>query len=327
MNYEIQDCIDAGTEYCPCHLAESGDCILCSQLSGKCFCDCKNWKGVCIYQEYIWNGNKAKEERKGTLVPILEKKIIENKVIIFKIAVSHKIAQELQHPGSYVFLRNPSTNIYYDVPISIMDSNIEENYIKVAVEIKGVKTKNISKLIAGDQIILRAPYWNGVLGLKNLFMTKNSCALIVMRGIGEAPSIPVIKKLSSNNNKIIALIDKNPYNNIFVMKYLKKYDVEIIECNTLKNGELPEEFKKILQELIGKNRIELIHCDGPDILIKKMLELYDDKIRFSCCNNAKMCCGEGVCGTCSLRYKNHNVKRLCKYQIDPKYLFNGRRLV
>ncbi|NFG18899.1 sulfide/dihydroorotate dehydrogenase-like FAD/NAD-binding protein, partial [Clostridium botulinum] len=49
MEYEIKDCIDAGSEYCPCHLAETGDCILCSQLSGKKFCDCINWKGVCIY--------------------------------------------------------------------------------------------------------------------------------------------------------------------------------------------------------------------------------------------------------------------------------------
>lgn len=47
MDYEVIDCIDAGTEFCPCHLAEEGECILCSQLHGKCFCDCVNWKGVC----------------------------------------------------------------------------------------------------------------------------------------------------------------------------------------------------------------------------------------------------------------------------------------
>lgn len=74
MEYEIKDCIDAGSEYCPCHLAETGDCILCSQLSGKKFCDCINWKGVCIYQEFIWNGKKAKEERETYLGKIIKKR-------------------------------------------------------------------------------------------------------------------------------------------------------------------------------------------------------------------------------------------------------------
>ena len=48
MFKETIDCIDAGSEFCPCHLAESGECILCSQLQGSHFCDCLNWKGVCI---------------------------------------------------------------------------------------------------------------------------------------------------------------------------------------------------------------------------------------------------------------------------------------
>ena len=28
MFKETIDCIDAGSEFCPCHLAESGECIL-----------------------------------------------------------------------------------------------------------------------------------------------------------------------------------------------------------------------------------------------------------------------------------------------------------
>mgnify|MGYP000921887947 CR=1 FL=1 len=56
MIKERMDCIDCGTEYCPCHLAESGECIMCSQLQGECFCDCVNWKGVCVYQELFNNG-------------------------------------------------------------------------------------------------------------------------------------------------------------------------------------------------------------------------------------------------------------------------------
>lgn len=327
MNYEFQDCIDAGTEYCPCHLAESGDCIICSQLSGKEFCDCINWKGVCIYQEFMWNGNKAREERKSIPCIIINKDIIDDKVAVFTISVSHKLAQSLQRPGSYVFLRNPNSNIYYDAPISIMDVNIEDNTIKLAVEIKGIKTKTLNELKVGEDILVRGPFWNGVLGLKNLLKLRDSTALVVMRGIGQAPSVPVLKKLKANNNKIIAIIDKKPYTDIIIRNYLNEYSADIIESETLSSGELSNELKATINNLIQNNKISLIHCDGPDILIFKLLEFVNDSAEFSCCNNSKMCCGEGVCGTCSLRYKNHVVKRLCKYQFDPKHLFASRRFV
>ena len=64
MIKEAVECIDLGTEYCPCKLAEQGQCLICSQCQGECFWDCLNWKGVCVYQELYNNGNKAKEGRK-----------------------------------------------------------------------------------------------------------------------------------------------------------------------------------------------------------------------------------------------------------------------
>ena len=70
MFKETIDCIDAGSEFCPCHLAESGECILCSQLQGSHFCDCLNWKGVCIYQELYNYCIKAKEQRKSYTVNV-----------------------------------------------------------------------------------------------------------------------------------------------------------------------------------------------------------------------------------------------------------------
>lgn len=327
MKYEIVDCIDAGTEYCPCHLAETGDCILCSELCNKTFCDCINWKGTCIYQEFIWNGNKAKEDRKSYLCKIVNKTIIDDKLLVISIEASQDLIQPLVHPGSYVFLRNPNFNEYFDAPISIMDIDSDNNKITFAIEVNGVKTKKIEELNIEDNIVVRGPYWNGVLGLRNILKASKGNSIIIARSIGLAPMLPVLKKLYNNENKITVIIDKAEYKEIFTKEYLKKYNIELIESSTFEAGELTNQFKNLLLDLIKEKNPNLIHCAGADILIFKILELLGDEYNCSCCNNAKMCCGEGVCGACTVRFKGHIIKRLCKLQVEPKYLFEGRRLI
>ncbi|ACQ53522.1 putative oxidoreductase with a FAD-binding domain protein [Clostridium botulinum] len=243
------------------------------------------------------------------------------------ISLSHKLCQQLVYPGSFVFLRNKNDSGFYDAPISIMDVDTEENFIKVAIEIRGVKTKTIASLNKNDDIWVRGPFWNGVLGLKNVYMTKDGTSLLISRGIGQAPLVPVMKKLYSNGNKIIAIIDNSGYENILIKNYLELYNAEIIELNTLKAGELTEELKDKLKEILDKEDINIIHCSAQDIIIYKLVEFLDGKVPISSSNNAKMCCGEGVCGTCTVRYKGHIVKRLCKVQTEPKYVFRERRLI
>jgi NAD(P)H-flavin reductase len=327
MKYEIIDCIDAGTGYCPCNLAETGDCILCSELSSKTFCDCINWKGTCIYQEYIWNGNKAKNGRKHYLCTIVGKKKIDNKLIILIIKVPYDLTQSLVHPGSFVFLRNPSCEEYFNAPISIMDIDTLNNTITVAIEVIASKTKKIDELNKNQSILVKGPYWNGVLGVRHVLNAKKGNSIIIARAIGLAPMIPIMKKLCTNGNNVTLILDKAEYNENFVEDYIKLYNVKVIECSTFNCGELTNDLKKILQNTINKDDINLIHCSGADILIYKIMEYLGDGFNYSCCNNAKMCCGEGVCGACTARFKGHIVKRLCKLQVDPKYIFEGRRLI
>lgn len=325
MNYEIRDCIDAGTEYCPCHLAETNDCILCSQLSGKNFCDCINWKGVCIYQEYIWNGNTAKKERKNYLCNVINKQNVNEGTSIFTIKVTHKLASDLIYPGSYIFIRNPQCMQFYDAPISVMESNTEENQIKVAVELNGTKTRSINQVSEGEKVLIRGPFWNGVLGLKNIYKTKNSKVLVVLRGIGQAPAVQVIKKLYSNANEITVVVDKGQYDDIFVKEYLDKYSCKVVECKIMDKGKLTTQFKELLQSALKKQEFNLIHCAGPDKLSYEIINIINDLVLFSCCNNGRMCCGEGICGSCTVKTNDHKLRRLCKLQTDPGYILKGRR--
>ena len=330
MIREKSNCIDCGTEYCPCKLAESGECIICSQLQGKCFCDCLNWKGVCIYQELYNNKGKAKEGRQTYSLKVIDVNEVDKDVVIIKFIAPHKLAIDLAKPGSYIFVRTDENN-YFDIPISILESDIDKNIIAILVEIKGIKTKKLKEIKLNADIVLRGPYWNGVFGLDDLQKQKENNVLVLARGIGIAPMMPVIRKLVQNNNKIELFIDKASYKDIIVEEYLKKYEIVPNEVSLLANGKLTDEAKYIVKKVIEEKDIKFVHVAGADILTSNVIEYLDyigkNKMPMSCCNNFKMCCGEGICGACTVRYSGHRVRRYCKFQTDPRSIQEGRRYI
>ncbi len=329
MIREATDCIDAGSEFCPCKLAENGECIICSQMHGECFCDCSNWKGVCIYQEFFNNGMKAKEGRDKYPCKILDIKNYDNSVIVLKFKTVHKLILDLVKPGSYIFIC-PDEDKYFDMPISVLESNITENSITVAVEIRGIKTKKLLEFNIGDKIYIRAPYWNGIFGIKNIEKQNKSKCLVLGRGIGIAPMVPVIRKLILQGCSIETFVDYGGLKKGFLDEFLEKYNVKNVSKSMLEKGELSKECKDIINKSI-ENEVLYIHIAGADILTLKVIEYLDslnrNDILLSCCNNFKMCCGEGICGACTARYKGHKVKRFCKVQTDPRSIFEERRLI
>ncbi|MGL4569669.1 MAG: sulfide/dihydroorotate dehydrogenase-like FAD/NAD-binding protein [Clostridium sp.] len=329
MIREATDCIDAGSEYCPCKLAEMGECILCSQMHGECFCDCLNWKGICIYQEFFNNGMKAKEGREKHCSEIIELSNYSDEVLLIKLRIDHKLAVDLINPGGYIFLCPDSDN-YFDTPISIMESDVKENSLTVAVEVRGIKTKRLLSYKVGECLNVRGPYWNGVFGLKSIEKQNGTNCLVLARGIGLAPMMPVIRKLSNQGCRVNIALDKGVFKSGFILDHITKYNTNIEEGNLLECGKLSDFGKNIILQKL-KEGVNYIHIAGADILTFDVIEYLDSinrkDVLLSCCNNFKMCCGEGVCGACTARYKGHKVKRFCKVQTDPRSIFEERRLI
>ena len=215
--------------------------------------------------------------------------------------------------------------------LSILDANIDTNIISIMIEIRGVKTKKLLEIKEGGNITIRGPYWNGVFGVKNIKKQKDSNVIVLARGIGMAPMLPVIKKLKENNNQVTVILDKAPFKDIYVTDYLEALEVVPQEMNLIDKGELSAEAKVSIKSLIKYNNINLIHIAGADILTFKVIDYLDElerkDIYLSCCNNFKMCCGEGVCGSCTTRFSGHRVKRFCKVQANPRDIFEGRRFI
>ncbi|WP_132241515.1 sulfide/dihydroorotate dehydrogenase-like FAD/NAD-binding protein [Marinisporobacter balticus] len=321
MSTERLECIDAGSEYCPCYLAQTNECITCSHLQGEDFCDC-NWRGVCIYQEFYWCSNKKKDQREVIKGKIIEKKMVHEEIMILKIAVTKTLARQLKHPGAYVFLRDWQSPHFFDVPMSIMDADEQKGEIYIAVQIIGAKTKAL--LACEDKILVKGPYWNGVLGLKNLKSTKKEKVLLVSRGIALAPSVLALKHLLKNKNKITFVIDPGKLHAVFIKNYIKDLNIETVELNLKEEKGL-----KHLEKIIKTGNYDLVYSAGSDRFHKRVenqINQLDEKVKFVITNNSKMCCGEGVCGACSCKTKNGTIVKMCKTQLEVREALEGGKV-
>jgi NAD(P)H-flavin reductase len=211
-----------------------------------------------------------------------------------------------------------------------MNCDIENDIITIAVEIRGIKTVKLLEIKLNDNIVIRGPYWNGVFGIKNILAQKQGKSLILARGIGLAPMIPVIRKLTSQGNELQVVIDKSSFEVNFAEEFLEEYKVQASENSLLDKGNLSDHAKVIIKDALSGG-VNYIHLAGADILTYNVINYLDEigrnDVSLSCCNNFKMCCGEGICGACTARFSGHRVKRFCKEQADPRSIFEGRRYI
>jgi len=314
------ECIDIGSDYCPCYLAELNECIVCSQLQGKKFCDC-NWKGVCVFQEFVWAKWKAKAKRDTIVSNIIDKQKINENLFILTLSVPNKMARDLNEPGSYVFLRNELSPSFFDTPMSIMYADEINGFVKVAIQINGPKTSLIN--LSEKRVCIRGPYWNGLFGHKYIKGLKNSKCLVILRGIAQVPGVIVINKLYRNNNKITVIIDKGKTGQFFISQYLDQLNLNIITADILS-----EEGQEILKNAIADNDLKLIYSGGSDeqhLNILNYMDLYNNEAYLAVSNNNTICCGEGICGSCEVQIDGQKV-RSCKVQFDVKRAIERRIL-
>lgn len=305
MDFKQWKCVDAGSDYCPCYLAEENECLTCTQLRGKSYCDC-NWQGVCIYNDFQFLQNQRKDTRTIKEFPILSSQVMDD-TIILSVQVTKYLARLLKQPGSYVFIRNKHSNSYFDVPISIMDADEEKALIKLAIEVRGVKTK---KLLNNDNtIMVRGPYWNGIFGLDHLKTTKNAKCLIWARGIAQAPLILPIKQLLKNNNDVDIIVNKRPHEINFLKDYFKSNILKEVDINS-------DEASIYCRQLMKENNYDLVIIGGSDNLQNKITRAIQgmNNVKIVTTNNNAICCGEGICGACSKKDESGIWIKTCKAQ-------------
>lgn len=339
MTYMNRFCADAGTVNCPCPLAETRDCLVCSRLSGKECCDCR-WTGVCVYNEYVQNDQMVRTKRENIKVPVIKKICYDNDVVVMTLGVPKGFALEAALPGSFVFVNVQGGTAFSNVPVSVMMSDSEKNTIYIALKIISSKTKAVAS--AEDFLFVRGVYRNGLLGkgLTGMYEDVKRCAansrkllkgsgedtaaphwLVVTKGIGFAPAVNLLK-WAGGRVKIHMAVDTEKINKEIISDCMieaadiknSNTEIEYVSLTALKEEALNSERSlKDPEESNNAADFERVIIFTSDFYIKKIMdyiEVSDDKVVFS--NNFRMCCGEGICGACGHIDSSGMFSKMCK---------------
>ena len=321
-------CSNYASDTCPCVLAENGHCIVCPMCRGEDFCDCPDTVSFCILQELKNNGGHAKKPHEAIPCSVVHVKKYGDVLRLIRLRIPEGDHSAFRRLGCYVFVR-VNENPYFDVPISVLNDGYDSDTIGLLIEIRGIKTGYFSDIGKGDTVYLRGPYYNGLQGLRNVSGFHDGKALVLCRGIGFLPSVQVIETLRSHNNELTVYLDPSRFDRHILDLFNDLFEIQawnIRICD--EKGELTEACVGIIEDAI-KNGTGLIHLGLSDYLIGKCGKVIEEQkyeAALSFINNAHICCGEGICGACTVNIGPNRIIHHCKDQFtldEAKKLLGG----
>lgn len=311
MTYRNSICADAGTSNCPCVLAETGDCLVCSRLAGEKSCDCC-WTGVCVYNEYIQNDRVVRGRRTNITVPVLKKIRYGSDLMVMVLRVSKGFALQAMEPGSFVFVNSPSESDFFNMPVSVMKVDVENERLYIALKVISGKTKKVAD--ASELLQLRGVYRSGLLGKGAEYLQddrkKDGSWLLITKGIGFAPAVNLIEWAGGRVN-IDMMVDMEKITEEMVEDCLRDCIESAGGRLNIRRSSLQDQMNTFTPEKAADyDRIIILASDYYIRTIAERMEVPAHKLVF--CNNFRMCCGEGICGACSHVDTQGRVSKMCK---------------
>jgi len=333
----MNNCVDAGSENCPCFLAVTGDCLVCSRLQGKDFCSCQ-WSGVCIYNEFVQANRNVNNPRKDFEAPIAQKIFYKDDLVVYVLDVGKGFALKAERPGSYLFIKRSGGGSFYDIPISVMKSDPEKGQIHIAVKIISTKTKTL--LAEQEKLSVRGPYRNGVHGITSIINKrgKNQKTLIIAKGIGIAPGILALQSLRRKGS-VDMVVDTEKISTALIEDYLEGKPAASPAVSAQSAGERRNATGAVqylsLSDKDAESRLIRLMKEGQyDNVILLASDYYIERLGriirktlpdadLAVSNNFRLCCGEGLCGSCTVDTAAGETIKMCKCQLKGEELLGG----
>ncbi len=305
-------CIDAGSKFCPCILADTGECLSCSILRGEEQCDCRDWRGVCILNEYRFNRRRSRGPRPEQAVQVLAAHRLAPTVVKLVVEAPEDFDEEWTMPGAFVMARPVGSSQYYSTPICIFKAlDQEPSLLELVIQEKGVKSKAL--LQPQPRILIRGPYYNGWFGYKAVKTTANAQVIMVVRGIGQAPALKMAAELLRTGNELLVYLDPGSTEVAFIADELVKMGAMVRIVNLLEERSYRE-----MEQMLREQQIALVVSAGADIQHSRLAELIKrtgSQASIVLTNNHAMTCGEGICGACMIKVASGEEVKTCKSQL------------
>ena len=312
-------CVDIASEYCPCYRGVVGECLVCSILQGADECDCL-WQGVCVLLNYR-RVLTAPRTRTEVCLPVVDHQVISAELVRLTLQVDRGILPLLRFPGTYIFARPAGSPTFSSAPYCVMDTFDDPPTITTVVRRVGPK----SRMLANDaseanQVIVRGPFWGGILGREAIARSEQSETLVLGYGIGQVSVVKVVEYLLRRDNRVTAIVDDDKTPGLNISSKLQACGCFV---GNARLGREPGE--RFLQELLRDDCFDLIYAAGPDWLygllfrLKRELGLTFD---LAVSNNHVLCCGEGLCGSCHTSLADGGEVPMCKCQPGPDELYD-----
>ena len=308
MNYI---CGDRGTEHCPCPLMESGQCYTCTMASkGYCSCEEKaGWQGTCPYSQYQQGGGHWKGTGQQTAAfRILGKTSFAPDLAVIRVEVSPGLAEKCQRMGTYMM----AERLGWRTPLSVLRSRIEvrdgmvRGMLEFLVKSAGVKTQALLRDgEEGGVWCMAGPYYNGLPGCEQL---RELPELILARGAAAAPLIHMLDG-GMLSEKCISYLDDEGLTEPFLQHYLGDIPYNRVclreeETQAFLRGQICRKTEE------GKAVLALVSPYYAELLCRGLSERQRNLV--ICPNPANLCCGMGICGSCSHTDSGGVTVKLCK---------------
>jgi len=221
--------------------------------------------------------------------------IVKHSPMIKSFIVRNERIARTYRPGQFIILWLPDVDF---LPMSI--SNVNGNLIEITVQKIGEGTAKLFEMKEGDKIGIRGPYGN------SWFYEDASNILIVGGGMGIVALTSVIDSLKKNNKNVyVAIGAKDNYSLIFDDRLTQLIPNTL--CTT-DDGSIGRKcfVTEAIEDIIDDNNIDLILTCGPEVMMKRVLEIAESKnIIIQASLERKMKCGVGLCGSCCIGEENN----------------------
>jgi dihydroorotate dehydrogenase electron transfer subunit len=186
-------------------------------------------------------------------------------------------------------------------PMSVYGIGPEEDRIEFLYHVKGLGTRALERLRAGEALTLTGP-----LGTGFVFARDWKRVLLVARGVGLATMAPLVPLAARAGVAITAVLSARSPGDLMTQEFLRGAAAEVHAVFDSDGSSAIEKVEPLISRLLKEQRPDMVYTCGSNRLLALLQKL---GARGEVALEQQMACAMGVCLSC-VRLFNENGERV-----------------